>query len=70
MKTFIVYQLVVEKKKMTQHGEDIVINAIVRKVKAKSEEEAMGKFIIGTKEVEAIQRLEIVCAELSRLKSL
>lgn len=70
MKKFIVYQQQVDSE--TRNGADsqILISTVIRLVYAKSEEEAIGKFVLETKNIPAKQKLNVECIELSVLKSI
>ncbi len=70
MKTFIVYQIQIISEESTRTHNKVQMATIVRKVYANSEEEAIGKFVLGTNEIKANKKLIIECVELSDLKSL
>lgn len=40
---------------------------VVRKVSANTREEAIGKFVINTADIKAVQKLELQCDELDQL---
>jgi hypothetical protein len=70
MKTFIVYQMQIISEESIGTHNYVQMVTIVRKVFANSEEEAIGKFVLGTNEIEANKKLDIECVELSDLESL
>ena len=67
-KTYIVYQNVVVKQEMAGYNNNVEMAVIVRRVKAKSEAEAIGKFILNTSNEIYQQKLEPCCIELTNLK--
>jgi len=70
MKWFIVYQMAVAKKDYIINTQTIAMIAIVRRVLANSKEEAIGKFVTNTKDIEAVEKLEIQCDELYSLRTI
>lgn len=70
METYIVYQMIVNSKKIDGNISNILMSTLVRKVEANSKEEAIGKFAIMSNKIEAIQKLDIQCDKLSELLSL
>lgn len=70
MKHFIVIQVVITKEENRHNRKITIVENIVRQVKAESKEAAIGKFVIATQEIKAIQKLEIECYDLSDLKSI
>ena len=70
MKSYIVVQMIVVSEKREGHDNNIVMETIVRQVLAESEEQAIGKFVIGTSEIKANKKLNIECYELGTLKKL
>jgi len=70
---WLVYQQLIEKETFDQLSGSYKIQAgvYIRKVKADSEAEAIGKFIIDTTGVPHIKRVEpITCFEFDRLKTI
>ena len=70
METYIVYQMIVNSKKIDGTINNILMSTLVRKVEANSKEESIGKFAIMSNEIKAIQKLDIQCDKLSELLSL
>lgn len=69
-KTFIVSQIFVEKEELIGNQNNIAIGVIVRKVKANSETEAIGKFVLYTKDIVYKQKLNVECVELKKLSEI
>jgi len=70
MKTFIVYQMQIDSEERIGLNNNVLMSTVVRRVDANSEEEAIGKFVLGTNHIKAQRKLNIECAALSELKSL
>lgn len=70
MKKFIVIQMKVDSRKLEEGRETTLMSNIVRRVKAESKEEAIGKFIIDTLDSKADQKLDVECYELTDIKKL
>lgn len=68
--TYIVIQMQVDKKEPIKNGENISMSNVVRRVEAESVEEAIGKFVLETKNIVAQQKLNIDCYPLLTLKSI
>lgn len=68
MKDFIVYQQIMVKQELVNNNNMVYWDIVVRRVKANTQEEAIGKFVIYTNDVVSIQKLTIICIELSMLK--
>lgn len=68
MKDFIVYQQIMVKQELVNNNNMVYWDIVVRRVKANTQEEAIGKFVISTNDVVSIQKLTIICIELSMLK--
>lgn len=68
MKDFIVYQQIMVKQELVNNNNMVYWDTVVRRVKANTQEEAIGKFVVSTNDVVSIQKLNIVCIELSTLK--
>lgn len=69
-KTFIVSQIFVEKEELIGNQNNISIGVNIRKVKANNESEAIGKFVLGTKDIVYKQKLNVECVELKKLKEI
>ncbi len=69
-KEFLVTQIVMSKQEVTVGVTNQYWDSIIRKVKANNIEEAIGKFMIDTQKIFAIQRLNPVAYELSQILSL
>ena len=70
MKDYICSQQIVQKEEIIGNINNIDINVIIRRVKANSKEEAIGKFIIGTKKIDAVKKLDAECYLLDELLTL
>ncbi|HTO35658.1 MAG TPA: hypothetical protein VLZ72_05435 [Flavobacterium sp.] len=66
-KRFLCYQEVVMKEGIVGTTNKIEIGVVIRNVGAKSQEEAIGKFILATSEIEVQKRLEPTCFPLDNL---
>ena len=66
-KRFLCYQPVVASKASKGIDTTINIDLIIRNVGAKNKEEAIGKFILKTKCIEALEKLDPVCFLLDDL---
>lgn len=69
MKHFIIIQVTIVGQEIKGNNTINLVENIVRQIKAKNEEEAIGKFIIATKDIKAIEKLDLECYDLSELKS-
>lgn len=69
-KEFLVVQIIMSKQEINVGTTHQYWDNIIRKVKANNIEEAVGKFMINTQNVYAIQRLNPVAYELSQVLSL
>jgi hypothetical protein len=69
MKHFIVIQTIIEKQEFIENTNKVIIANIVRQIKAESEEAAIGKFFLATKDIDAFQKLDIDCYDLTNLKT-
>jgi hypothetical protein len=70
---WIVYQTIIEEQSFdaSNNKNTIRIGTYIRKVEANSEAEAIGKFIIDTKDVKAEKRVDpIACFEFDCLKTI
>lgn len=56
------------KQELVNNNNMVYWDTVVRRVKANTQEEAIGKFVVSTNDVVSIQKLNIVCIELSTLK--
>ena len=68
---YICVQVMVEKKETVAGNTNIEIGYIVRRVRAKSRDEAIGRFLTRTAYVKALQKFKISCSlekEISLLK--
>jgi len=70
MKKFIVTQVHIKESVVDNHNRNVEIATFVRLVNAENEAEAIGKFILGTKDIEAQQKLEPIVWELASLKEI
>lgn len=70
MNKYVVIQMQVDNKSINGLEEKIQMSNIVRIVEADSKELAIGKFVVGTKDIKASQKLEIDCYDINELKSL
>ena len=66
MKQYIVYQMIITDK----CGRDVSMEMIVRNVSANNHYEAIGKFVKGTVDVEAIEKLVPLCTPLDILATI
>lgn len=66
---YLVIQMCIEGKK--EVGNDTTINMfnIVRRIRAKTDAEAIGKFVLSTNNISAVQKLNIECFNLDDLIS-
>lgn len=62
--------MIVESDDAIGNNHNITMGNIVRKVKAKTKETAIGKFVIATKDIKVKQKLNIECYDLTELKSI
>ena len=69
-KEFLVVQIVMSKQEINVGTTNQYWDNIIRKVKANNIEEAIGKFMINTQNIFAVQRLNPVAYELSQVLSL
>lgn len=72
-KQFICVQLVIEQQDMIMDSDNTIRTTnmwqdITRVVEAETEEEAIGKFILQTKDINAFQKLDVNCYNLENLK--
>jgi len=67
---FICIQIYREKEIRTENSLTNVWGEIVRVVEANTEEEAIGKFILQTRYVNAVEKLGVSCYKLENLKKL
>lgn len=67
---YIVYQIALMEQKIEGLIQTNNWGSIVRQVEADSEEEAIGKFIVGTASVNAIQKLDVDITPLDNLTAL
>jgi hypothetical protein len=68
--TYIVIQMIVSSESRNKNGITHLMNTIVRKVEADTKELAIGKFVVATKDIAAINKLDIDCYDLNELISL
>ena len=61
--------MTIEKEEIVGNSKNTIMRNIVRQIKAETKENAIGKFVINTKHIKAINKLEIECYDLSELKS-
>lgn len=67
---YIVLQVHVDSKKIVNSTENILLSTHVRKIKANSKEEAIGKFVIEIQELKPYQKLDVECYLLDDLKTI
>ena len=70
---WIVYQTVIEEQSfdVSNNKSTIKIGTYIRKVEANNEAEAIGKFMIDTKDVKVEKRIDpITCFEFDKLKTI
>ena len=60
--------MTIEREEIVGSSKTTIMQNIVRQIKADSKEIAIGKFVIATQEIKAIQKLDIECYDLSELK--
>lgn len=65
MKTFIVMQMQID----SYINSNYMMSNVVRRIEAKNEEIAIGKFVIATQDIKAYKKLNIECYDLNKLKS-
>jgi len=70
METYIVYQMQIDSEERNGINNNILMSTLVRKVEAKSKEEAIGKFALMSNDIKAKQKLNIECIKLSELASI
>ena len=63
---YICYQMIIKETKLST----TIMDTIIRQVYAQSQEEAIGKFIVNTKDVPAEKKLDLECIKLTNLKSI
>jgi len=68
MKWFIIYQMIINKIERVGFTQNTEMSVTVRKVRANSKEEAIGKFVIETANIQAIEKLQVQCDELDQLQ--
>ena len=69
-KVFILVQTLLIRREMVGNRQDNYWENVVRKVTAESNESAIGKFVLQTSNIEAIERMGIECILLDIMKSL
>lgn len=62
---YLVFQIVVTSHEIKGDNHDVKVNNILRTVLANNKEEAIGKFVLATKEVPCQKKLEIECYKLN-----
>lgn len=67
---FICVQIYLEKKIQNLDSQTNVWAEIIRVVEAETEEEAIGKFIIQTRYVKAVEKLGVTCYRLEWIKTI
>lgn len=67
---FICVQIYLEKKIQNLDSQTNVWAEIIRVVEAETEEEAIGKFIIQTRYVKAVEKLGVNCYRLEWIKTI
>ncbi len=70
MKDFIVYQVLVVVEEIIGNINTINLETVVRRVVADSQEQAIGMFILNTKDIKAVRRLDVDCILLDSLKTI
>ena len=70
MENYLCSQQYVQKQEIVGNNNNVEINVIIRKVKAKSKEEAIGKFIMGTQKIDAVKKLDVECFLMNELLTL
>ena len=65
MNTYIIIQTCISKQSLG----NTEISNIVRRIDADSEEIAIGKFVLATRNINMIKKLDMECYELSELKT-
>ncbi len=61
--------MTIAKEEIVGNNKNTIMENIVRQIKAKSRENAIGKFVIATEDIKAIKKLDIECYDLSELMS-
>jgi len=67
MKEWLCYQSIVTKEELIGNTNNIGVDTIIRLVEAKTKEEAMGKFLLNTKDVKAVKKLDVECFEINKI---
>ncbi len=67
MNEYIVSQMQQDAQQWEGSQANIMMSVIIRKVNATNEQEAIGKFVLGTKGIIASKKLNIECVELNRM---
>lgn len=67
MKDYVVYQPVVTDQDISGSVANIKIDALIRVVEASSQEEAIGKYILATRDMVLNKKLDVKCYEVSEL---
>lgn len=67
---FIVIQICVESEIPSLRGKEVNIFHITRKVYARNKEEAIGKFLTETKDIDAFKKMDIQCYDFSQLREI
>lgn len=70
MKEFIINQIVVDNTSAKGNTHNILVSVIVRRVKAETKEEAIGKFVLATADIKVQQKLNIECIPYENLTSI
>jgi hypothetical protein len=69
-KRFLCYQQMVMSEELDGNTNNIKIETVIRNIGAKNKEEAIGKFIIQTRSIEARKKLEPICFLLDDLTTI
>jgi hypothetical protein len=70
MKEFIVYQMQIDSEEINGVNRTTKMSTLVRRVKAKTQEEAIGKFVLESNTIPAIKKLNVECIPLDLLKTI
>lgn len=70
MKEFIIYQMQIDSKEIVGINHNTKMSTVVRRVKAKTQEEAIGKFVLESNSIPALQKLNVECIPLELLKTI
>lgn len=66
-KRWLCYQMIIASIEYIGGQNNTKMETLIRNIGAKTKEEAIGKFILQTADIKAVQRLDPICFELDTL---